>query len=133
MKSLIYNMKTILFFKYLSINFKVNFSSYKKMYYLQFFNFCSITVVPIFPHYFCLPYPPPPSTFSPPPLSLPRGPLYLFLDLTLPHCSCYLSHPSPLVTVSLFFISQILRWCTEYFSTKLSHLFQIPLYIQATY
>ena len=48
-----------------------------------------------------LPYPPPPATFSPPhhpPLSLSLGPLYMFLDLTLPESS-----PLSLLGISDFF------------------------------
>ena len=51
----------------------------------KYFYYFSIKVVPIFPHYSPLPYPPPTPTFNPrSSLSLSMGPLYMFLDLTVP-------------------------------------------------
>ena len=68
----------------------------------KFFYCCSITVVPISPHYPTLPYPPPPPTFNPlPSLSLSMGPLYMFLDLTLPLLSPVISLPPPLWSLSV--------------------------------
>ena len=53
--------------------------------------------------------PAPPTPTSHPqsyhPLALSVGPLYMFLDDPFPSFPCYLPPPSPLVTVSLFFIS----------------------------
>ena len=76
----------------------------------KIFFYCSVTVVPIFPvtllfpAYFSPPTCNPPSTM----LSLSTGPLYLFLGHPSPSFLCYPLHSSPLVTVSLFFMSMSL-------------------------
>ena len=56
------------------------------------------------------PTPPTPTSYpqSYPPLALSISPLYMFLDDPFPAFSCYLPPCSPLVTVSLFFISMSL-------------------------
>ena len=76
----------------------------------SYFYCCSITVVPIVLHYSPLPFPTPSPTFNPPPtpLSLFLGPLYSFLDWTLPLLSHYPPPHPPPVPVSLFFISMSL-------------------------
>ena len=71
------------------------------MFFLMLFNYL---ITPPFP------YPSPPPTFNPfpSPLSLSMGPLYMFLkdpSSSFPH---YPPFPSPLVTVSFFFISMSL-------------------------
>ena len=59
-----------------------------------------------------------PPTFDPPPLlSLSLDPLYMFLDLTLPLLSPLSPSLTPLVTVSLFFISMSLVLCHSLVST----------------
>ena len=83
----------------------------------SFFYCCAITVVSISPPYSPRPYPHPPPTFNAL-LSLSMGPLYMFLvdlSLSLPH---YPPLPSPLGTVSLFFISMslVIFWSLCFFS-----------------
>ena len=77
--------------------------------FILFFNFLLLFNYSC-PHFLALlsPAPPPPNSYilSPRTVSLFLGPLYMFLDLTLPHLSpLFLSPLSSLVTVSLFFIS----------------------------
>ena len=55
-----------------------------------------------------LPCPSPPHIQSSPTLVWSMSPLYLFLDLALPLLFPFIHLPSPLVTVSLFFISMSL-------------------------
>ena len=70
--------------------------------FFHFFHYCPNTVVPHFSPLLSLALPPQ-SILTP--LSMPMDPLYMFLDLPLHLPSCYTPPPSPLVTVSLFFIS----------------------------
>ena len=76
--------------------------------YFLFF-YCSSTLVSISPppH---PPVPPTPTSYpqSFPPLALSMGPLYMFLDDPFPSFSCNCPPLSPLVTVSLLFISMSL-------------------------
>ena len=81
-----------------------------------FFYCCSRTVVPIFPPPLS---PAPPTLTSHPPsfptLALSMGPLYMFLDDPFPSFPYYPPPPSPLVTVSLFFIStSMVIFCLQF-------------------
>ena len=58
-----------------------------------------LELFPFFPHCSLLPCPPPSHTQSPS-LSLSMGPLYMFLDLTLPLVSPIISLPHPLWLLS---------------------------------
>ena len=78
-------------------------------FFFSFFYYCLSTVVSVFPPPLS---PTPPTPTSHPQLfpcwALSMGPLYMFLDDPSLSFSCYLPTPSPLVTVSLFFISMSL-------------------------
>ena len=56
---------------------------------------------PFSPHYCLPPYPPPPPTVNPAPLSLSMGPLHMFLDLTLPLLSPIIPLLLPLWSLSV--------------------------------
>ena len=84
--------------------------------------YCSSIVVPISPP----PLSPTPTSHpqSFPPLPFSVGPLYMFLDDPSPTFPCYPYHPSPLVTVSLFFISiSLVIFCSLFVSLIRFHLY----------
>ena len=85
------------------------FNIIKITFFLCFFHYYSITVVPISPPLLSPTLPISTSHIqSSPPLALCMGPSYMFLEDPSPSFPCYSPSPSPLVTVSLFCISMSL-------------------------
>ena len=91
------------------INMLVQHTQSKNIFVLILFLFfsycCSSTIVSIFPPLLYPTPPTPPPTLNPTPLCLCPWVLYTCSLMTYPFFPPYLPLPSPLVTVSLFFIS----------------------------
>ena len=86
---------------YLGKCLKMNISYLFSQFILLFIFYCSIIVVPIFPHYSSPLYPLPTSQIRSPPLPLSMGPLFMFLDLTLPLLSPFIQKPSKYALIIL--------------------------------
>ena len=109
--NIIYLEFTLRYFFYHRVTqmFQRNFYFFAHFFLFYFIFCCSNTFVTIFSPPLS-PVPPTPTSHpqSYPSLALAMGPLYMFLDDPSPSFLCYPPLPSPLVTLSLFFISVFL-------------------------